>query len=143
MSASIPHSEIWWPRKSISIVNRVDFLGEQYSSASLRASGTAVTLPCSVIDKDQIIISLRYAWQILPIRSLSTRVTWHWWVAGEFQRPIDMTTHFQSPKGVRVAVYFMWSGLTSVWKKEFVISIFLQTLPWAQSARMSSIQGSG
>ena len=29
LSASIPHDERWWPKKSISVAKRVDFLSEQ------------------------------------------------------------------------------------------------------------------
>ena len=38
LSASMPCVEMWWLRKSISVVNKVDFFSEQYSSAFHRAS---------------------------------------------------------------------------------------------------------
>ena len=60
LSASIPHTEMWCPRKSISVVNNEDFFCEQYSSAFCSTSRISETLVlCSASELDQIIMSSR------------------------------------------------------------------------------------
>ena len=82
-------------------------------------------------------------WHIRPRYSRKAAVTQHWWIAGAFRRPIGIANHSYRPKGVVTAVKCISSGWTLVWKNELVISITLQILPFTQSARISSIRGSG
>lgn len=125
VSTLIPFSKMWWPKKSIFIANDVNFFVEQCRWASQSACRTDVMFAwCSASELDQMMMSLRYTWQIFPISCARESVTHLWCVAGEFCKPISITTHSQSLKGVRVAVYLTWSGCTGVWKNEFVMLIF-------------------
>ena len=69
---------------------------------------------CSSMVSNHITMSSRYMWHIFPINRLSTLVTHHWWIAGEFRKPIGITHHSYVSKGVDTAVLWMSSGCTHV-----------------------------
>ena len=62
--------------------------------------------------------------------SCKAAVTQCWCIAGEFRKPMGITSHSYSPRGVVTAVRYTSSGCTLVWKNELVMSIALQILPW-------------
>jgi hypothetical protein len=60
-SASIPYAEMWCPKKSISVVNNMDFFNEQSSCAFHNTSRTrAMFCLCSSSVLDQMIMSSKY-----------------------------------------------------------------------------------
>ena len=97
-SGLIPWQEMWWPRKSTSVQNKLLFLTEQYRFVFRRASSTSLTFClCSAKLSDQIITSSRYTWQILLINFRNAEKTQCWWTAREFWRPMYLS-HWQ--KGI-------------------------------------------
>lgn len=141
-SGSIPHAKMWCPRKLISLQNSKVFFGEQKRCTSCKAWSTKqMFCSCSAIIWDQMIISSRYTWQILPIRYLSMQLMCHWWTARAFQTPMSMTVHSCRPQGAYMASQWTSSGWTFI--SNLVMSSFTKISPLAQSCRISSMRGSG